>query len=169
MCICLIQSKPQVSFATKNQYNVSFFVFRKIHLLLTKFSVLYFFPRFCRYITHLVYRLGYERGDPRYDSRQGQEIFFSFPRIDHIGSVAHAASYSSREESGQGAILTTHFQLMPRLRVSGAILALLLYAFMAWAGTNVPLSKGTKRSKVSLSGTSVDKGRQQSTQSKRNF
>jgi len=45
---------------------------------------------------------------------------------------------------------------MPKLRMIGAILALLLYAFMTLAGKTLVLSKGTKRSKVSLSGTSVD-------------
>jgi len=40
--------------------------------------------------------------------------------------------------------------------MSGAILAVLLYAFMTWAGTTLLLSEGTKRSKVSSSGTLVD-------------
>jgi hypothetical protein len=34
--------------------------------------------------------------------------------------------------SGRGVKLTTHFHLVPRLRVSGAIPPLLQYTFMAW-------------------------------------
>jgi hypothetical protein len=36
-----------------------------------------------------------------------------------------------------GLKLTTYLHLVPRLRMSGAIRLLPLYAFMAWAGTTV--------------------------------
>jgi hypothetical protein len=53
---------------------------------------------------------------------------------------AHLASYSmdpgilSRGQSGQGVNLTTHIHLAPRLRTSGNIHPLPLYAFMALTG-----------------------------------
>ena len=34
---------------------------------------------------------------------------------------------------------TTHLNLVPRLRMSGAIPLLVLYTFMAWTGTTLPL------------------------------
>jgi hypothetical protein len=40
--------------------------------------------------------------------------------------------------AGQGVKSTTHFHLMLRLRMSGTILLLSLYAFMAWRGTALP-------------------------------
>ena len=61
--------------STMSHFNSSY---RKTPLLLTKFSVLYFFPKFPKYITYLLYLLVYERDDPRFDSRQGHEIFL-FP------------------------------------------------------------------------------------------
>ena len=39
----------------------------------------------------------------------------------------------------RGGKLTTHLHLLPRMRINGAVLLLRLYAFMAWAGTAVPL------------------------------
>jgi hypothetical protein len=53
------------------------------------------------------------------------------------GSGTHPASYimgtevPSRGLSGWGMMLTTHFQLAPKLRMNGAIPLLPLYAFMA--------------------------------------
>jgi len=56
-------------------------------------------------------------------------------------SGAHIASYSMgtgvnyRAKSGQGVRLPIHLHLVSRLRVSGALLLLLLHAFMVWRGT----------------------------------
>jgi hypothetical protein len=38
----------------------------------------------------------------------------------------------------QGVMLTTHLHLVSRLRTSGAILLLLLYAFMVWTMPTFP-------------------------------
>jgi hypothetical protein len=40
-----------------------------------------------------------------------------------------------RGQSGRGVLFTTRLYLVPRLRMSGAIPLIYLYAFMAWAGT----------------------------------
>ena len=66
--------------------------------------------------------------------------YFSLLQNLRTGSGAHLTSYSvgtevlSRGYWGWGVVWTTHFHLVPRLRMSGAILLLLLCAFMAWTG-----------------------------------
>ena len=40
---------------------------------------------------------------------------------------------------GRGVNLTSHLKLVPRLRISGAILLLLLQALVAWTGKTSPL------------------------------
>jgi len=41
----------------------------------------------------------------------------------------------------QGMTLTTHFHLVPTLRMSGTIPLLPLYAFMVWTGTTLLFTK----------------------------
>ena len=61
----------------------------------------------------------------------------SFLQNVQTASGAHPALYSmgsgvlSRGYSGRGVKLTTHLHLVPRLRMSGAIPLIPLYAFMA--------------------------------------
>jgi hypothetical protein len=61
------------------------------------------------------------------------------------GSGAHPASCSMGTgffpggEAAVGVMLTSHLQLVPRLRMNGAIPLLPLYAFMAWTGEELPL------------------------------
>jgi len=69
--------------------------------------------------------------------------YFLYSKTDQIGPEAHPDSYSTgiimrapyRGWSWPGEKFTTHIQLLPRWRMSGAILLLPLYAFMTWAGT----------------------------------
>ena len=63
----------------------------------------------------------------------------------HTGSGAHPASYSMITGALFGGgwncrslKLTTHLHLVPRLRMSGAIPLLPLYAFVAWTGKALP-------------------------------
>jgi hypothetical protein len=63
----------------------------------------------------------------------------------HTASRAHSASYSTGERclfprglSGRGVRLTNYFHVVPRLRMCGAILPLILYGFLAWIGTDLP-------------------------------
>jgi hypothetical protein len=65
----------------------------------------------------------------------GDERFFFLQNVQ-TGSAVHPTSYSmstrvlSREKGD------VHVYLVPRLRISGGIPLLPLYAFMAWTGTN---------------------------------
>jgi hypothetical protein len=67
-----------------------------------------------------------------------QARYFSFFIYVHTGSRAHPTSYSMGigvppySLSAQGVMLTTHLYLAPRLRKTGAIPLLYLYAFMVW-------------------------------------
>jgi hypothetical protein len=45
---------------------------------------------------------------------------------------------SSQEQTKWRVRLTTHLDLVPKLRMSGATPLLPLYAFMAWTGTTLP-------------------------------
>ena len=62
------------------------------------------------------------------------------------GFETHQFSYSmctgvlSREYNGWGVTLNINLHLESRLRTSGAVLVLPLYAFMAWAGTTLRAS-----------------------------
>ena len=73
-----------------------------------------------------------------FEFRQWQE---SFLQNAQTGSEAHTAPYSmgtgviSRGQRGRDIMLTTHLDLVPRIIMCGAIHLLLLYAFMARAGT----------------------------------
>ena len=83
---------------------------------------------------------------------QGLEIFFSpnarnflFSKRVQTASGAHLASYPMgigfrpRWQSEQGVKLTTHFYLVPRLRMNGAIPLPLLYAVITWTGKTLPV------------------------------
>jgi len=64
---------------------------------------------------------------------------FFVPSVKCYGCRPHLASYSmvsSLGQSDRGVKLATHLRLSPRLRMSGAIPLLPLFAFMAWAGNN---------------------------------
>jgi len=77
--------------------------------------------------------------DGRLNSGIGSEIFLLFQTSRNYG--AHPASYSIVNwtilcgQGGRGINLIPHLHLAPRLRVSGAIPLLPLYAFMSWLGT----------------------------------
>ena len=64
----------------------------------------------------------------------------SLLQIIQTGSGAHLAfcsmgtGFLPRGQSRRGGRLTTHIHLVPRLRMSGAVPLLPLYAFMAWTG-----------------------------------
>jgi hypothetical protein len=59
-------------------------------------------------------------------------------RIMHSRSLIFGRFWvQSRWESGQEAKLTTHLHRVQRLRMSGAITLLPIYALMAWTGTNL--------------------------------
>jgi len=72
---------------------------------------------------------------------------FSSPE-DQDGSGAYTASYSevtrvlSRAKTSQGMKLNTHLHPVLRLRMSGAIPLLCLYAVMAWTGKTLPFTIG---------------------------
>jgi hypothetical protein len=83
--------------------------------------------------------------DPGFESQQGKEILSS--KTAQIDSVTHLASYPigtrvpSQGQSGRGVKLTTYLHIVPRLRMTGAIPLLPLYAFMAWLRTTLPVLK----------------------------
>jgi hypothetical protein len=47
--------------------------------------------------------------------------------------------FNSRGKSGLGVVLTIHFHLLPRLRLSETILLLALHAFLACKGKTLPI------------------------------
>jgi len=54
-------------------------------------------------------------------------------------SGAYPASFSmGARVHSRGVKLTTHLPLVPRLRMSGAVPLLLIYAFIAWTGKTIP-------------------------------
>jgi len=55
-----------------------------------------------------------------------------------LGPTEHAVQWV-RRSIGRGTKLTAHLCLALRLKVSGAVPLLTLYAFMAWTGTALPL------------------------------
>ena len=81
-------------------------------------------------------------GGSGFESRGGAN-FFPFCRIFQTGSGAHLASFStyivffSYWKSSRGVKLTTHLRLVRRLRMSGAILLLPLYAIMVSTETTL--------------------------------
>ena len=55
------------------------------------------------------------------------------------GSGAYPACFSmGTRVHGQDAKLTAHLHLVPRLKMSGAVPLLLIYAFIAWTGKTLP-------------------------------
>ena len=55
----------------------------------------------------------------------------------HPASYYNGTGVNSREKSGRGVMTTTHLHLAPRMRMSGAIPVLQLYAFMACIKTTL--------------------------------
>jgi hypothetical protein len=84
--------------------------------------------------------------DLRLKSWHQQEIFL-FSKTSLTGCGAHPASYSlgprhlSMQESGWSIKLTTYLHLVLRLKMSGSIHLLSLYAYMAQTGTTFPSLK----------------------------
>ena len=72
---------------------------------------------------------------------------FRWPAEERGGYGAYPTTYSvsvrvsSRGQSRGGMNLTTHLNLKPRLRMSGAIRHLLLYTFVVWTRTTLNLHK----------------------------
>jgi hypothetical protein len=88
--------------------------------------------------------MGSGLNDSGLESRQWQYVFFFFPkRRDTRPSVGIGIS-SQVLKRQEFVMLTAHHQLMPRLRMSGAIL-LPLYAFVAWRGTTLPPKQNDAR------------------------
>jgi hypothetical protein len=89
----------------------------------------------------IVTRLG--AGQAGFEFQHGQEIF-SFQKLSRQALKAHPASYSvgttvlSQGSGSEGIKLTIHLHLVPRLRMSGAITLLPLYAIMLWTGITLP-------------------------------
>ena len=80
---------------------------------------------------------------PGFDSRQGQETFLfskmSRPALGPTQPPIHWVPGSFPGSKEVGALkLTTHLNLVLRLRMSGTIPLLPLYAFMVWTGKNLP-------------------------------
>jgi len=68
-----------------------------------------------------------------------EETDFSLLHYIETGSAAVQSSCSMETRVPfQGMTWTTHKYQVPRLRMSGAIDLLSLYAFMAWTGTVLP-------------------------------
>jgi hypothetical protein len=82
-------------------------------------------------IIALGYRLDDRDSRVRFPAWAGK---FSLHHPVQNGSGTHPASYpmGTRGSSGRGVKLTTHLHLVPRSRVSGTILPLPQYVFMAW-------------------------------------
>jgi hypothetical protein len=80
-----------------------------------------------------------------------RDAFFSFMifcllQSVQTGSGPHTVSsvgtgVLSRGYSGRDVKLTTHFHLIPWLRMSGTVAHLTLYTFMAWTGRTLPFTK----------------------------
>jgi hypothetical protein len=80
-------------------------------------------------------------GRPGFDPRQGQNDFSSILCVQ-TSSGAHPASYPMGTggplpgvKRGRGVMLTTHFHLVPRLRMSRSYTSSPSRASMAWSGT----------------------------------
>ena len=71
----------------------------------------------------------------RYDVRvpTGPKYCSPSPQTD---SGTHSASYSVDVGACTGVILTTNLSLMPRLRMSGAVPLLPIFAVIAWIAKN---------------------------------
>jgi len=76
--------------------------------------------------------------ESRFDTRGNKTFFFNFLQSVETSSESDVNVLPNRcwdlspwVKSGWGVELTTHLHLMSRLRMSGAICLLLLYAFMA--------------------------------------
>jgi len=76
-----------------------------------------------------------------FESQEGQEIFL-FSKTVQTESGAHPASHSigtgvlSQRYNGGGVKMTTYLQLVPRLRMRGAIPLFLPHVFRARRGKN---------------------------------
>ena len=82
---------------------------------------------------------GYGLDGPEFGYRQWK--IFLYSKTSRPISGAHTASYSMgtgvncRAKSGQAVRLPIHLHVVSRRRVSGAMLLLILHAFMVWRGT----------------------------------
>jgi hypothetical protein len=80
---------------------------------------------------------GYGMDGPQFESRLGHEILSSpKPPKPALGPTQPSIG---RVPAVKRSKLTTRFPQVPRLRMSGAISLLPLYAFVAWTATKVPL------------------------------
>jgi hypothetical protein len=76
-------------------------------------------------------------------SNPGEEKYFSLLENVQTRSGAHPTYYSERSgvlyrgQNDGGVTLITHLNLVPRLRMIGAIPLLPLHAFMAWTGKKI--------------------------------
>jgi hypothetical protein len=126
------------------------FAWSLIHLIIASWA-----RTCCRENIHIVtvWWLSYNwqcMGYWRWAGRSGVRIpagdrEFVFSKTVQIGCMTHPVSYSiaigvlSRGYNGRDVMLTSHFHLVQRLRISGAIPLLPLYAFMAWTRTTLPV------------------------------
>jgi hypothetical protein len=80
-----------------------------------------------------------QTGRPGFDSRKRHERDFSLPHTVQIGSGAHLDTYpvgtgalSLGSKSVRGMNLITHLQVLPWLRMGGAMPPVPQYVFIAW-------------------------------------
>jgi len=76
--------------------------------------------------------------NPSRGKRFSSVIFFR-PAVRPTGPRIHFVLGLFRGGNDRGVILTTHFRLAQRLKMSGCVLLLPLYAIMVWRGTNLQL------------------------------
>jgi len=88
---------------------------------------------------YLAQRLGYGSGDPGFKFREGQQIFYILqkkaskpPNPLLNGHRGYLAGYSGRNVK-----LTSSLHLAQRIRMSGVVSLLPLYALRVWTGTTV--------------------------------
>jgi hypothetical protein len=85
------------------------------------------------FVYYYAVRLFYGLDDPDFESRFWQDFF-----VLHTGSGAHPSSHQvGTAVLTRGVMLPTNHRVIPKLRISGAVLPL-LYAWMAWTGSALP-------------------------------
>jgi hypothetical protein len=84
-----------------------------------------------------VYYPRYDTEAPRFKSQQWQETFLQIVQPGS-GTTQQVPGFSPGGKAAGSLEITTHLHLAPRLRMSGAITLLPLYAFKCRAATNVP-------------------------------
>ena len=95
-------------------------------------------------VAQSVKRLGYVLCHPGFEPRRGQEVFLLYktsrsdmgPTHPPVECVPGAVSPEGGGQIGPGVRLTTHFHLVPRAIMNGAVPQFFLHAFVACIETN---------------------------------